>query len=102
VTLEPGVTLTVHFRVIYSCLTARFRPLTDTTRGDYRHVALVFHDELGAPDGQPADDICPRDPLPGAVVANPAGTNDQGCGAKKSDGTLGNPVLTNVVPSMMR
>jgi hypothetical protein len=99
-TLEPEATLAVHFLVTYRCLAAKFKPASDTTRGDYRHIASVFHTELGAPDRQTADDICPRDPLPGGV--GPAGTKDQGCGAMKPAGTLGDPVLTDVVPSAMR
>jgi len=100
--LEPEATLAVHFLVTYSCLAAKLKPATDTTRGDYRHVASVFHTELGAPDRQPADDICPREPLAGGVDASPAGTKDQGCGARKPAGTLGDPVLTDVVPPTMR
>jgi hypothetical protein len=101
-TLEPAATLAVHFLVTYNCLAAKFKPTTDTTWGDYRHVASVFHAALGAPDHQPADDICPRDPLPGGVDASPVGAMDHGCGARKPAGTLGDPVLTDVVPPAMR
>ena len=101
-TLEPQAALTVHFLVTYSCLAPRVKPEKDPTPGDYRHVASVFHTELGGTDGQPADDVCPRDPLPDPIDASTAGTKDQGCGAGKPDGTFGNAILTDVVPSTGR
>ena len=82
----------------YSCPAARPKNPTDSTPGDYRHVATVFHGELGAPDSHGTDDTCPRDALPGRVDPNPDGTiKDKGCGAKKPDDTFGNPILTDVV-----
>lgn len=97
-TLGREAKLTINFRVTYSCLAAKPKKLSDSTPGDYRHVATVFHSELGAPDDHPADDTCPRDALPSGIDPFPDGTiRDKGCGAREPDATFGNPVLTDVV-----
>ena len=96
--LKLGGTLTVAFQVTYNCA----NPLPkggDLTPGDYSHTATVHHDALpGAlADTHPDDDMCPRIPLPFDSNPPPKGTVDKGCGAKTPTGTLGGPVVTNIV-----
>jgi hypothetical protein len=98
--LAPTESITVNFKVTYNCAVPR-NPRKDRTPADYSHTATVHHDALDThADDHAADDICPRPPLPGKFDSNPPGigSNDSGCGAKKSKTTFGNPVVTNVVP----
>jgi hypothetical protein len=46
-----------------------------------------------------ADDACPHDALPNQTDPNPPpkGVKDRGCGTRKPDGTLGNPVQTDAL-----
>jgi hypothetical protein len=97
-TLKPRDKLTVHFLVAYECTA----PVSNASSamGDYSHTATVHHDDVdGNADIHAEDDVCPhprplggRDPNP-----PPNGTADNGCGAKKPDGSRGDPVVTNVV-----
>jgi hypothetical protein len=60
----------------------------------------VHHDFLdGTGDTHTDDDMCPRSVTPPFEIdPNPNGTiKDRGCGARKPDKTLGNPVVTDVV-----
>ena len=75
----------------------------DGTKGagheDYRFTAAVNHSQLGAGDAHSQDDICPRTVAPPGVPDPIVGGKflDRGCGAKKSDGTFGGPVLLDVI-----
>jgi hypothetical protein len=72
----------------------------DPSRGDYNHVATVYHDVLdGNADDHAADDSCPHDALPGNLDPNPPpkGVKDKGCGAKITLTTFGAPVQTDVI-----
>jgi hypothetical protein len=96
--LASKAKLTVSFLVTYDCS----NPVTKTTSsaGDYSHTATVHHVVLdGNADSHAPDDVCPHDRLPGGHDPNPLskGTTDNGCGAKKTSTTFGNPVVTNVV-----
>ncbi len=94
--LKPKGTLTVNFTVTYQCPGAL--PKTNTA-GDYSHTATVHHDALSGAiaDTHTEDDVCPRAPLGFDPNPAPKGVTDNGCGAKTPFGTLGNPVVTNVV-----
>jgi hypothetical protein len=98
--LKPKKKLTVNFLVTYQCANAQPLNKADPSRGDYDHVATVYHDVLdGNADTHAEDDSCPHDALPGNLDSNPPpkGATDKGCGAKKPDGTLGAPVQTDVI-----
>jgi hypothetical protein len=88
---SPRKSLTIYYLVTFQCSGAG---------GTYSFSATA-HDEVldGSPATLPQDSVCPRDAFPGGVdpLPYPKGTRDRGCGAKKPDGTLGNPVVTNVV-----
>lgn len=96
--LKPKGTVTINFLVTYHCSSAQPANKLDLTRGDYSHTATVYHDVIdpGVADIHTADDTCPHNPL---FDSNPlpSGMTDQGCGAKKPDGTLGGAVVTDVV-----
>jgi hypothetical protein len=97
-TLQPRDKLTVHYLVTYECSAPV--PNSTSATGDYSHTATVHHDELdGNDDIHAEDDVCPHSRPAGGRDPNPPpnGTADNGCGAKKPDGTRGDPVVTNVV-----
>ena len=92
--------LTVSYLVTYNCASPQVLNKSDATRGDYEHVATVYHDVLdGSLDDHAADDSCPHAALPGNLDSNPPpkGVKDKGCGAKKPGGTVGAPVQTDVI-----
>jgi hypothetical protein len=94
--LKPKAKLTVNYLVTYNCTS----PHMMATGGDYAHEATVHHTALdGQADSHPDDNSCPHPALPGQMDPNPAptGTKDKGCGAKKDDKTLGDPVDTDVI-----
>jgi len=98
--LKPKQMLTVNFFVTYECTNAQPLDRRDPDRGDYEHVATVYHEVLdGNPDDHAADDSCPHDPLPGNLDSNPPprGVRDNGCGNRKPDRTLGAVVQTDVI-----
>jgi len=98
--LKPRQTLTVNYLVTYNCTAAQRRNTNDATPGDYNYVATVHHDVLdGKSDTHTADDACPHDALPNQTDPNPPpkGVKDRGCGTRKPDGTLGNPVQTDAL-----
>ena len=95
VTLKPGGTLTISYKVIYNCA-------NDSAKGpgheDFSYTAAVHTETVdGTSDTFPSDDICPRGPQPNTPLGT--GTiNDKGCGLKNSStGQLGAPPLTDVV-----
>ncbi|PYJ10009.1 MAG: hypothetical protein DME93_11990, partial [Verrucomicrobia bacterium] len=92
--------LTVNYLVTYNCTAAQRRSTNDATPGDYNYVATVHHDVLdGYSDTHTADDACPHDAFPNQTDPNPPpkGVKDRGCGTRKPDGTLGNPVQTDAL-----
>jgi hypothetical protein len=98
--LKPKAKLTIYYLVTYNCTAAKPQDKVDSTPGDYSHVASVHHDVLGGTaDVHTADDTCPRSVTPPFEIdPNPDGSiKDKGCGAKKADGTFGDPVVTDVV-----
>jgi hypothetical protein len=98
--LKSKKKLTVHFLVTYECTNTQPLNKADPTRGDYDHVATVYHDVLdGNADDHAADDSCPHDALPGNLDPNPPpkGVKDKGCGAKITLTTFGAPVQTDVI-----
>ena len=75
-------------------------PSTKTeSHSDFQTVATVHHAALpgGLGDSDANDDACPHNAPATLVDPVNAAIKDNGCGAKKSDGTLGGPVLTDVV-----
>jgi len=71
----------------------------DPGHEDYRFVATVDHAALeGEADTHPEDDVCPRVVAPPFVVdPYPDGSiKDKGCGKQKRDGTLGDPITTDL------
>ena len=99
-TLAPKQTVKIAYLVTLQCTGALPANSSDTTRGDYSFSASVHHDVIdGSADIHDDDDVCPRDALPGGVdsLPPPKGIKDKGCGAKKPDGSLGAPVVTDVV-----
>jgi hypothetical protein len=98
--LAPKQKMNVGYLVTLQCAGALPTNSSDSTRGDYSYSATVHRDVLdGSVDIHDEDDVCPRDALPGGVdsLPPPKGVEDKGCGAKKSDRTLGAPVVTDVV-----
>jgi len=98
--LAPKQTAKIAYLVTLQCTSALAANNSDTTRGDYSFSATVHHDVLdGSADIHDEDDVCPRDTLPGGVdsLPPPKGIKDKGCGAKNPDGSLGAPVVTDVV-----
>jgi uncharacterized repeat protein (TIGR01451 family) len=87
VMLKPKQKFTAVFNVTYDCAND---PLKGAGHEDYRYLASVHHEAIdNQPDSDQDDDACPRDALGGSF-------KDKGCGSKKSDGTLGAPVSTDV------
>jgi len=98
-TVNSKAKLTINFLVTYQCSNPLRRNIADPTPGDYSYTATVFSLALGFPDRHPDDDACPHNALatPFHKDPSPNGTIiDKGCGARKPDGTLGNPVVTDV------
>jgi hypothetical protein len=62
---------------------------------DYAMIAWVDHQALGSADAHPADDECPRDPA--GIEPFLDAIVDKGCGAKNPNGSLGAPILLDVV-----
>jgi hypothetical protein len=95
VTLKPKQKFTVFFTVTYDCANDALKGLGHE---DFSYTATVHHEAIdGNPDSHSVDDVCPHDALPGGVD-NVAGLKikDKGCGGKKTDGTLGARVTTDV------
>jgi hypothetical protein len=101
ITLKPKALLTVFYDLTLDCpndpakSTAR-----DPDHSDYRYRAVVNHTALdGTDDSDPFDDVCPRNVTPPYVLAPyPNQTiKDRGCGSKKSDGTFGGDIITDII-----
>lgn len=99
VTLKAKKSLKVPFDVTFTCANDPAKSSTKSPgHGDFTVAATVHHEVLGAGDAHAADDVCPRnapspatDPFPDGKLA------DKGCGSKKSDKTLGGPIVVDVV-----
>lgn len=92
--------LNVFFEVTFACANdAAKSAKKDPGHEDYRVSARVDHSALGGADAHPEDNGCPRSVTPPfAIDPYPDGTlKDEGCGEKKADKTLGDPVLVDVV-----
>jgi len=100
ITLRPKQKLGVVFDVTFDCANDPARDTrTDPGHADYRLTARVNHTALGSADAHPDDDVCPRLVTPpGVIDPFPDGRIlDKGCGARRPDGTFGDPVLIDVV-----
>jgi hypothetical protein len=101
ITLKPKGSMTVNYHVTFDCVNDRVKSTTrDPHHYDYGFSASVDHTAIdGIADGHPVDDTCPRTVAPPSVIdPYPDGTiKDKGCGARKSDGTFGNDILTDIV-----
>lgn len=91
--LAPKQKLSLSFDVTFSCSND---PQKGTGHEDYSYHATVHHEALdGNRDTYPPDNICPRDAL--GRVPNPDGKiEDNGCGGRKADKTLGAEILTDI------
>ena len=87
ITLKPKKKLSLKYRVSFDCADS------------YAFTATVSHEPIDdLADTHPADDFCPRPPLPFGVDPNPDGKlKDKGCGAKVSGGDRGGAVVTEVI-----
>lgn len=97
--LEPLKKVNVVFDVLFSCVNdAAQSTKTDPGHDDYTLLATLDHSALGGLDEHPADDACPRSVTPpGEIDPYPDGSiTDRGCGARKSDGTFGDPVAVDL------
>jgi hypothetical protein len=98
-TLKVKQKLDVQFNATFDCANDPGKSAPGAGHGDFRYTASVDHAQLGGvPDGHPEDDVCPRSvTAPFVIDPNPDGKiKDKGCGAKKADGTFGDPVVTDV------
>jgi sugar lactone lactonase YvrE len=98
-TVKSKAKLKINYLVTYQCNSPARKTSVDLTPGDYDYTATVFRSVLGDPDSHPADDSCPHDALAttGHKDPHPDGKIvDKGCGTRKPDKTLGNPIATNV------
>jgi hypothetical protein len=100
IVIKPKKSLKVDFDVTFSCANDPARSTAKSPHYDYRYGASVNHAALdGESDTHPGDDTCPRTVTPPYEVdPNPDGTiQDKGCGSKKTDGTFGGEIYTDVV-----
>jgi hypothetical protein len=87
--LRPKQRLDLVFDVSFSCVNS-------TTQPDYRYAAVVDYTALGGEaDSRPRNDQCPREAVSSSAPQRQ--WQDKGCGGKKTDGTFGADVLTDVV-----
>jgi hypothetical protein len=95
-TLKPKQKLTVTFTATFACAND---PAKGVGHEDFSLRAEVKHEALGGADSHPADDVCPRSVTPPfAIDPYPDGKiKDKGCGKKKADTTLGDPVLIDLI-----
>jgi len=99
-TLKSKKTANVVFDATFACANDPIKSTASSFHGDYQVQARIDHAALdGNADGHPDDDVCPRSVTPPfAIDPNPDGTiKDRGCGAKKGDGTNGDPIVVDVV-----
>jgi len=102
ITLAPKRTLTLKFLVTYDCANDPAATTKTAAHNDYATIATVHHEAIdGIADADPADDVCPHDPL-GAIPGTNGKIVDTGCGGRNPDHTLGADVLTDVVVTVKR
>ena len=102
ITLAPKRTLTLKFLVTYDCANDPAATTKTAAHNDYATIATVHHEAIdGIADADPADDVCPHDPL-GAIPGTNGKIVDTGCGGRNPDHTLGAYVLTDVVVTVKR
>jgi hypothetical protein len=97
--LQPLKKVNAVFDVLFSCVNdAAQSTKKDPGHGDYGLIATLDHSAIGGLDEHAADDACPRSVTPpGEIDPYPDGSiTDRGCGARKSDGTLGDPVVVDL------
>jgi hypothetical protein len=100
-TIPSKGSLTLTYNVTFDCVNDPARStIKDPNHSDYRFTATVDRAAIdGDTDSHPSDDICPRpvtppyaiDPYPDGMI------REKGCGARKSDGTFGNELVTDIV-----
>jgi hypothetical protein len=91
-----------YFDVTFGCANDPGKSTRNSpNHSDYRFSALVDRSAIGDgfPDDHAFDNICPRTVVPPYIVdPYPDQTiQDRGCGAKKTDGTFGGDILTDIV-----
>jgi hypothetical protein len=97
--LQPMETLSVYFEVTFStnCVPDRQRSRQSEAHHDYVYRARCDQEVVNDNrDTFPGDDVCPRAPA-GVVTTAGAAFSDPGCGNKRWGGTLGAPVVTDVI-----
>lgn len=100
IVLRPKKKLTLKYLVTFDCANdAAKSTRKDPGHEDFSLSATVTRDALdGVPDTDVEDDTCPRIVAPPFVLVDSIpGLKDKGCGAKRPDKTLGDPILTDVV-----
>ncbi len=97
--LTPKKKATILFAVTFNCANDPQASTSSANHSDYRLVATVDHDSFdGMPDTHVDDDTCPRPALLGGFDPYPDGkVKDLGCGRRRPEGTLGAPVLVDVI-----
>ena len=97
--LKPKQKFKVTFDVVFFCANDPLQSKKkDPGHEDYLWRAFVNRAVLdGMPDDDLADDVCPHSVNPPFETKRVGNIRDQGCGAKKADGTFGAEVVTDVV-----
>lgn len=99
--IPPKGSLTLTYNVTFDCVNDPTRSTPKApNHNDYRFSATVNRVVIdGDNDSHPSDDVCPRSIAPPYEIdPYPDGTiKDRGCGARKSDGTFGNELFTDIV-----
>jgi hypothetical protein len=100
ITLKPKKKLKLTFLATFNCATDPAKSTKkDPGHEDFELTGSVDRSVIdGKADIHPQDDGCPRSVTPPYEIDPfPDGTiKDKGCGAKKADGTFGDPVLIDV------
>lgn len=100
-TVRSKQLLTVVFTVLFGCANdPAASTKADPSHFDYRFTAHVDHSGIdGRQDTHTVDDDCPRSvPPPFITDPNPDGKiKDKGCGTRRTNGTFGGEIVTDVV-----
>lgn len=85
VSLSPGQKLEIQYDFRYTCGS------NPGGEADWEYTVALDHSALdGTTDANPADDVCPRDPL-GTIVSAGGTFADDGCGVEDEGGNLTAP-----------